>query len=188
MRDVLSALTNLGSGIPGTLSTESTTGTESTSGTSGTVRTVRTVRTEDLVPVRTATAVWWERHQLIVALAYWFMVWPTWRVHGWAGQYGVLTFLAVIAVVVIGANTRLHLWFSARNYPEQLAARPSVIRMLVRVADIAFSVQMIAIGLTIANDHTGWAALFVSFGLGALLACLVIEPATERAAFGSTPQ
>src|SRR4029079_269127 len=48
----------------------------------------------------------WSRHQLIVALAYWFMVWPTWHVHPWTGRYGVLTFLATLAVVVIGANTR----------------------------------------------------------------------------------
>jgi hypothetical protein len=36
----------------------------------------------------------------------------------------------------------------------------------------------------IADAHTGWAALFVSFGIGAALAFLVIEPTTTRAAFG----
>ena len=41
---------------------------------------------------------------------------------------------------------------------------------------------MIGIGLVIADAHTGWSALFVSFGLGAALAFLVIEPATARAA------
>ena len=131
---------------------------------------------------------WWSRHQLIVALAYWFMVWPTWHVHPWTGRYGVLTFLATLAVVVIGANTRLHLWFSARTYPHQLATQRSSIRLLVRVADVVFAVQMVAIGLTIAAEHTGWSALFISFGLGAVVAFLVIEPATERAAFESRPQ
>ena len=43
--------------------------------------------------------------------------------------------------------------------------------------------MMVAIGLVIAGAHTGWASLFVSFGLGAALAFLVIEPTTERAAF-----
>ncbi len=43
--------------------------------------------------------------------------------------------------------------------------------------------MMIGIGLVIADAHTGWAALFVSFGLGAALAFLVIEPTTARAAF-----
>jgi hypothetical protein len=43
--------------------------------------------------------------------------------------------------------------------------------------------MMMATGLTIAGAHTGWGALFVSFGLGAAVAFLVIEPATARAAF-----
>ena len=47
---------------------------------------------------------------------------------------------------------------------------------------------MTATGLVIADEHTGWAALFVSMGLGAALAFLFIEPTTARAAFGSRNQ
>ena len=126
---------------------------------------------------------WWTTHQLIVALAYWFMVWPAWSVHKWTGRYGVLAFLATLAIVVVGANVRLHLWFTARTYPGELAPQLASIHRLVRGADVAFSLVMIATGLVIADDHTGWGALFVSFGLGAALAFLVIEPATARAAF-----
>ena len=126
---------------------------------------------------------WWEAHQLIVALAYWFMVWPAWHVHKWTGRYGVLTFLATLAVVVIGGNVRLHLWFTARTYPGELAAQLANIHRLVRGADVAFSLVMIATGLVIADEHTGFGALFVSFGLGAVMAFMVIEPATARAAF-----
>jgi tRNA A-37 threonylcarbamoyl transferase component Bud32 len=126
---------------------------------------------------------WWRTHQLIVALAYWFMVWPAWIVHKWTGRYGVLIFLATLAVVVVGGNVRLHLWFTARTYPEELPSQIARISTLVRAADVAFSLIMIATGLVIADQHTGWGALFVSFGLGAALAFLVIEPATARAAF-----
>jgi tRNA A-37 threonylcarbamoyl transferase component Bud32 len=147
-----------------------------------------TVAAPAAAATRDAGLSWWSRHQLIVALAYWFMVWPAWHVHSWTGRYGVLTFLATLAVVVIGANTRLHLWFSARTYPHQLTTQRSSVRLLVRIADVVFSVQMIAIGLTLASDHTGWSALFISFGLGAVVAFLVIEPATERAAFESRPR
>ena len=125
---------------------------------------------------------WWTTHQLIVALGYWFMVWPAWIVHKWIGQYGVLIFLATLAIVVIGGNVRLHLWFTARTYPDELGSQLANIRRLVRAADVAFSLIMIAIGLVIADAHTGWGALFVSFGLGGALAFLVIEPATARAA------
>jgi len=128
---------------------------------------------------------WWSTHQLIVALGYWFMVWPTWHIHKWTGRYGVLTFLATLAIVIVGGNIRLHLWFTARTYPSELAPQLANISRLVRAADVAFSLIMLGIGLVIADAHTGWAALFVSFGLGAALAFLVIEPTTARAAFGS---
>ena len=125
---------------------------------------------------------WWSTHQLIVALGYWFMVWPAWHVHKWTGRYGVLTFLATLAIVIVGGNVRLHLWFTARTYPAELASQLANIGRLVRAADVAFSLIMIATGLVIADAHTGWGALFVSFGLGGALAFLVIEPATARAA------
>ena len=129
------------------------------------------------------TLYWWQLHQLIVALAYWFMVWPTWHVHTWTGRYGVLTFLATLAIVVVGGNVRLHLWFTARTYPGELASQLTHTGRLVRAADVAFSLVMIGIGLLIADGHPGWSALFVSFGLGAALAFLIIEPTTARAAF-----
>jgi serine/threonine protein kinase len=125
---------------------------------------------------------WWMTHQLIVALSYWFMVWPAWHVHKWTGRYGVLVFLATLAIVVIGGNVRLHLWFTARTYPDELGSQLANVGRLVRAADVAFSLIMIATGLVIADTHTGWGALFVSFGLGGALAFLVIEPATARAA------
>jgi serine/threonine protein kinase len=141
----------------------------------------------DVFPDKSAPPVlmlgWWATHQMIVALSYWFMVWPAWHVHKWTGRYGVLTFLAALAIVIVGGNVRLHLWFTARTYPSELAAQLANIGALVRAADVAFSVLMIGIGLVLADAHTGWAALFVSFGLGAALGFLVIEPATARAAF-----
>jgi tRNA A-37 threonylcarbamoyl transferase component Bud32 len=125
---------------------------------------------------------WWQTHQLVVALGYWFMVYPAWAVHKWTGRYGVLTFLATLAVIIVGGNVRLHLWFTSKTYPGQLRAQLASIGRLVQAADVAFSLVMIATGLVIADAHTGWSALFVAFGLGGALAFLVIEPATARAA------
>jgi len=138
---------------------------------------------EDQAGPTAPTLYWWSTHQLIVALGYWAMVYPAWVVHGWTGRYGVLTFLATLAIVIVGANIRLNLWFTARTYPAELPAQLASIGAVVRAADVAFSLMMIAVGLVIADAHTGWAALFVAFGLGAGLAFLVIEPATARAAF-----
>ena len=149
-----------------------TLGLPGTSGTSGTVGAGSAVRTN-----------WWERHQLIVALSYWGMVWPSWHVHKWTGSNGVLIFLATLAIVIVGGNLRLHLWFTSRTYPSELSDQRSNVAQWVRAADILFSVIMLTTGLAIAGDHTGWGALFLSFGIGAALAFAIIEPTTARAAF-----
>ena len=133
--------------------------------------------------VRTAGTNWWERHQLIVALSYWLMVWPTWHVREWIGTYGSLVFLATLAVVIVGGNIRLHLWFTSRTYPSELGEQRANVAQWVRAADILFAVIMLTTGLAIAPDHTGWGALFLSFGIGAALAFTIIEPTTARAAF-----
>jgi hypothetical protein len=119
----------------------------------------------------------------VVALAYWLMVWPAWHVREWTGAYGILIFLVTLGIVVVGANTRLHLWFTSRTYPHELAVQRQQVARLVRGADVGFTLIMIATGLTIAADHNGWGALFLAFGVGAAVAFLVIEPATSRAAF-----
>jgi hypothetical protein len=134
--------------------------------------TVRTVRTD-----------WWARHQLIVAISYWAMVWPAWVVHLWTGRFGVLLFLGTLVIVIVGANIRLHLWFTSRTYPTELAEQRAHVARWVRAADILFAVIMIATGLAIAGGHTGWGALFIAFGIGAAVAFTIIEPATARAAF-----
>jgi tRNA A-37 threonylcarbamoyl transferase component Bud32 len=132
---------------------------------------------------RTADANWWERHQLIVALSYWLMMWPAWHVHKWTGPYGVLVFLTTLAIVIVGGNIRLHLWFTSRTYPSELSEQRANVAQWVRAADILFAVIMLTTGLAIAGDHTGWGALFISFGIGAALAFTIIEPTTARAVF-----
>ena len=83
----------------------------------------------------------------------------------------------------MAANIRLHLWFTSRTYPSELAEQRANVSQWVRAADVLFTVILLATGLAIAGDHTGWGALFISFGIGAALAFLIIEPTTARAAF-----
>ncbi len=119
-----------------------------------------------------------------MALAYWLMAWPAWHVHRWTGRWGVLTFLATLAAIIVGANLRLHLWFTSRTYPSELPAQRAYVAQWIRAADIAFALILIATGLVIADAHTAWGALMVAVGLGAALAFLIIEPTTARAALG----
>jgi len=127
---------------------------------------------------------WWRIHQLIVAWVYWAMVFVAWHVHEWTGRWGILTFFATLVIVIVGANTRFHLAFTASTYPEQLAKQRATVGRLVYAADIGFALLMIGSGLVIVGDHTGWGAVMVAFGLGAALGFLIIEPTTARAAFG----
>jgi serine/threonine protein kinase len=150
------------------------------------VGTNRTSGTPGTLPFGTepsATKSWWETHQLVVALSYWGMVYPAWHVRQWTGDYGVLVFLATLAIVIVGGNIRLHLWFTSRTYPSELSEQRANVAQWVRAADILFAVIMLSTGLAIAGDHTGWGALFISFGIGAALAFTIIEPTTARAAF-----
>ena len=164
-------------------SLESTLGTLGTLGTNpiGTLGTLGTVGTRN----DAATKSWWEIHQLIVALVYWLMAWPAWHVHEWTGRWGVLTFLATLATIIVAGNLRLHLWFTSRTYPSELPAQRAYVSQWIRAADIAFALLLIATGLVIADAHTAWGALMAAVGLGAALGFLVIEPTTARAALDS---
>jgi hypothetical protein len=114
------------------------------------------------------------------------MVWPAWHVHRSIGRGGLFFFFATLAAVVVSANLRIHLWFSARVYPEHLAEQRADTRRWIRVADGAFVILLIAGGLLMPEDRAGWAALFISVGIGSAVAFLIIEPATTRAAFRQT--
>jgi serine/threonine protein kinase len=126
---------------------------------------------------------WWRFHQLTAAVAYWAIVWPVWHVHRALGQYGLFFFLATVAVVVVGASLRLHLWFSSRVYPDHLRAQRRAVRWWIRCADVTFAALLIAGGIALPEQQRAWAAVLISYGIGVALAFSFIEPATARAAF-----
>jgi serine/threonine protein kinase len=126
---------------------------------------------------------WWRFHQFAAALAYWSMVWPMWAIHRSLGRAGLFFFFATLAAVVVAGNLRLHLWFSSRVYPEDLAARRADVGRWIRCADIAFAALLIMAGIALPAERVTWAAVLIAFGIGAAVAFIVIEPATTRAAF-----
>ena len=131
---------------------------------------------------------WWRFHQLAAALAYWALVWPVWHVHRSLGRAGLFFFFAVLAMVVIAGNLRLHLWFSSRVYPEDLPAQRAEVSRWIRFADVGFAALLVLGGIALPDDRAGWAALLISFGIGAAVSFVFIEPATTRAAFRHWPQ
>jgi hypothetical protein len=118
---------------------------------------------------------WWRFHQLAAALAYWSMIWPVWHVHRSLDRTGLFFFFAVLAAVVVAANLRLHLWFSSRVYPEDLPAQRADAGRWIRGADVAFAALLIGGGVALPGHVAGWAALLISFGVGAAVAFLGIR-------------
>jgi hypothetical protein len=132
-----------------------------------------------------ASAVWWwEFHQAITALLYWLMTIPAWRSRELiGGAAGRTFFIVVLAAVIVAANLRLHLWFTSRFYPaEQRWARRRV-RGWIAAADYVFAGTLVSGGLLIGEKDSPLAVLLISFGIGAAVAFLLIEPVTTRAAF-----
>jgi hypothetical protein len=126
---------------------------------------------------------WWRFHQFAAAATYWAMVWPVWHVHRSLGRAGLFFFFATLAAVVVSANLRLHLWFSSRVYPEDLAAHRADVARWIWWSDVAFALLLVSGGIALPEDRAGWAAVLISVGVGVTVAFLFIEPATARAAF-----
>jgi hypothetical protein len=129
---------------------------------------------------------WWEFHQAVAALVYWVMVIPAWAARTViGGAVGRTLFFAILASVIVAANLRLHLWFTARIYPNELQwVRPRVARW-VRAADCAYALLLSAAGLLVGDDRAPLAILLIAMGIGSAVAFILIEPATTRAAFRS---
>jgi serine/threonine protein kinase len=129
---------------------------------------------------------WWELHQLIVSVIYVLTIYPAWYVRLFPPKpWGLLLVLIVLAAAAAGTSLRLHLWFTARYSPADLQSQLVQSRVWTRWCDGGFAALLILGALGIFASHPEFAMLFVTIAVAMLVAALVIEPATVRAAFGS---
>ena len=127
---------------------------------------------------------WWQFHQVAISLVYGLTLFPLWRVREWMpGGWGLVAFIAAVAVVGAAANLRLHLWFTSRVYPQQLAEQRRRSASWKRLTDTTFAVLLLMTAAVIAPEHNGWAAFFIGLAITGVLSARVMEPATTRAAF-----
>ena len=139
-------------------------------------------------PARTAARWWWEFHQAMTALTYWLMVIPAWTARGVLGGWtGRAVFITTLAAVIVAANLRLHLWFTSRFYPGELRWLRARVSPWIHAADWVFVLTLVAGSLLIGDEGSPLAMLLLSFGIGAGVVFLVVEPATTRAAFRKRP-
>jgi serine/threonine protein kinase len=127
---------------------------------------------------------WWEFHQASVALVYWLMVIPAWRARESLGApWGRAFFIVTLVAVIVAANLRLNLWFTSRFYPGELRWARRRVGRWIRAADWVFALTLATGGLVIGEDGSPIAVLLISVAIGAVVAFLVIERVTTRAAF-----
>ena len=112
------------------------------------------------------------------------MLYPLWRIReAVPGDLGLALFLGAVAVVGVAANVRLHLLFTSRVYPDQLAAqrrRSAGVAARLRTAPSSCCCSRLPAGTA---GNALWAALFVAAAISAAFSASVMEPATTRAAF-----
>ena len=127
---------------------------------------------------------WWEVHQGIVSLVYALLLMAMWGARTVvSGALGRTLFIAAAIAVTVVVAFRLHLWFTSRLYPVELAWVRRRARYWLLAADWLFVATLITAGVLVRDTNAALAALLLGGGIGAGVGLLVIEPVTTRAAF-----
>jgi serine/threonine protein kinase len=125
---------------------------------------------------------WLVTHQIIVSVIYLAMLYPVWYARGWLPPpWGMLFTLGVLAAAAAMISLRLHLWFTARQFPHRLVAEQAETWRRTRIIDVGYAVMLAAGALTISGGHPEFAMLFVAVSTAMLVVSFVIEPATAAA-------
>ena len=130
-----------------------------------------------------ATLWWWGFHQAVAGFGYYAMLYPMWRVKQWVGGIeGSLLFFPALIAVMVAANLRLHLWFTSKYYKSELPGQRRRVSRWIRWADYLFILMLAVSAVRIHTEHGVIATLLMAVAIGALVAFLLIEPTTARAA------
>ncbi|MGH9237386.1 MAG: serine/threonine-protein kinase [Vicinamibacterales bacterium] len=126
---------------------------------------------------------WLVNHHVIMSVVYVLLLYPAWYARGWlAAPLNSVFMLALLGAAAAGASLRLHLWFTAITFPQQLGEQQASTERWTRVCDVVFAAVQIGAALGISGGHPEFAMLFVAASVAILVASFVIEPATVRAA------
>lgn len=127
---------------------------------------------------------WWECHQIAASVVYALMLYPAWRARVWLPKpWDSLFFFLALGAAATGVTVRLHLFFTARSYSDELSVQRARALPWTRWSDAAFSIALFLGALAIGGDHSEIAALLLSVSIAAAVASWMIEPVTTRAAF-----
>ena len=127
---------------------------------------------------------WWECHQVVTSVVYALMVYPAFRARLWIPKpWSLILFFSLLAAAATAVSVRLHLYFTSRSYPSQLASQRARARRWTQASDAIFVAGLLLDAMAIASDHSAVASLLLAVSVAATVSMLIIEPATAGAAF-----
>jgi hypothetical protein len=139
----------------------------------------------DAAPVQLRTTVWWRTHQIVITVLYVAGAVLSWQIKEWIETpITVSIFLTLGECATIGGVLRGHLTFTDwMNRAHLLAERKRTARA-THLLDLVTSVLLFADAALLAHHRALPAVFALSLALGIALAAVVLEPATNVAAFG----
>jgi hypothetical protein len=126
---------------------------------------------------------WWRMHQIVVIGLYLLACVTGWAIKEWRHGFADGMFLWLGAAATIGGVFRAHLVFSEKMNRESLAVERQRAEPFLLVADLSMGAAVVADGVGIAPGRPVVAVLTIALGLGIVIAKLILEPATTKAAF-----
>jgi serine/threonine protein kinase len=139
----------------------------------------------DATPAQLPTTVWWRTHQIVITMLYVTGAVLSWQIKEWMETpITVSIFLALGACATIGGVLRGHLTFTDWMNRAHLAAERRRTARATQLLDLMTSVLLFADAALLAHQQALPAVFALSLALGIALAALVLEPATNVAAFG----
>ena len=125
---------------------------------------------------------WWDVHQAVTAALYLGLLWPGWLVvTTLPGRWRAMGHLALVCLAAIATSLRLHLWFSARHYPQPVATMRRRWWPVSTAIDVIYAGLLGVMALAAADARLVPAVVTAGLAVCLLMASLVIEPATRRA-------
>jgi len=132
---------------------------------------------------------WLVNHHVVMSVVYVALLYPAWFARGWLpSPWNSVFLLGILAAAAAGTSLRLHLWFTATTFPDQFSEQQVATARWTRLCDIAFAGIQIGAAAGVSDRHQEFAMLFVAASVAILIASLVIEPATMRAALRDRTQ
>jgi protein kinase-like protein len=130
-------------------------------------------------------ATWWRIHHFAIVGLYLAASILSWRIKEWIETpITVSLFLALGTAATVGGVLRGHLVFTERMNRALLAHERGRTARATLMVDLLIGAILFVDGVIIGSMKALPAVLALSLALGIVLAALVLEPATTRAAFG----